>query len=454
MRIGRVVALTLAPGLLLGPSLANAATPATVKATIQIPIALLSASEDIAQIIPSGSSWLIVGNMDQTTIDSSPLLPTEPTKGESDGYVSMLDSKLALVWTHRFGTSHDDVATAIARDSAGVIWSVGVTTKERQPTPATSATTPATSASPTVAPATPSATSPADPMATLNPDGVVPVTLPAAAPIGDQLLIASFDAKGQLLSQNLVTIADGVALNPSALVPAKSGVYVVGTALNPETAASRGFYALIGADGTLGSVHWVGAKAVVLRSAALLGNGALALAGSIAERLKGRRAIGATDALIEVVNPDSGALLRAQRSGNTGAVRAWGSLVADRHGNLYATGLSLAGKTSEAVLTSFAPSLAVRYSLRLPSPLGQPLVLAAPRGASVAIALSNVRKTRRGIETYLLPVSGTGRALAPTYLLGKSAVGLLAAASGKGYLLANGTATGVTLSWFAPRSKK
>jgi hypothetical protein len=440
--------------LAIGLSLtsASAATPANIAPTLTLKVSLPSDLDDITQVISSGSSWLVVGNVDANTIATSPLFPNEVSKGESDGYVALLDPTLHLVWSHRFGTSHDDVATAIARDSAGVIWSAGVTTKETVSTPSASPT-PSPSATATMAPSPPPTLAPANPTPTLNPDGVLPVTTPSATPVADQLLISSWDNSGNLLNQSLHSIADGVAINPSALVPSKIGVYVIGTALDPQTGNSRGFYVLVAKDGSVGPVRWVGLTAVVLRSGTLLTNGFLVLAGSIAEALKGKPAIGSTDAFIEIVNPVSGAVVRTQRSGNKSVLRSWESINADRFGNLNAVGLSQIRKKSEVVITSFVPSLAVRFSVRLPNALGDQVSLAPPTGASAAFALASLRPGR-SFESYLVPISATGRIMTPAYLVGKTTGGLVTAATGKGYLLVSGDLGGLTLAWFATRSGK
>lgn len=443
MRVVKIVAVALA--LSLGVVSATAATPASVGPTRIAKIPLPSDYDDVTQIIGSGTSWLVLGNMDKNTIASSTLFSSEVSKGGSDGYVAMLDSGLHLVWSHRFGTSQDDVATAITRDRDGVIWSVGVTTKEAQPSPSPTPTpTPPSSPSPTPTPS----------VSTANPDGVLPVTQPSAPRTADQLIISAWSSSGELLSQSIHAIADGVAINPSAVVGGKTGIYVVGTAINASTSISRGFFLLVAKDGSTGPIHWVGSKSVTLRSAALLSNGSLLLAGSIAEPLKGKPAIGFLDAFLAVVNPATGAVLRTQRSGDKSAVRSWESVSVDRLGNLMATGASQVGSKSQVVATSFGSTGTVKFSLRLAGPLGTQVALAAPGGASALIAVSAVRPGRKGSEAYLAPIGANGKLLSPTYLAGKAGAGLLAAAFGSGYLLAMNDAAGLTLAWFAPRSGK
>lgn len=431
MRVVGVVIATLVFGY--GTGSATAAAPANIGPTLTTRISLPSDYDDIAQIVASGSSWLVVGNVEKSTIADSKLFPNEVSKGESDGYVAMLDPALQLVWSHRFGTVHDDVATAIARDREGIIWSVGVTTKEVQPVPSTSST---------LAPATP--------VPSINPDGVLPVISPSPPAVADQLLVSSWSSSGQLLSQNLHVIADGVAINPTAAVVGKRGIYIVGSAVDALAGTSRGFYLLVAKDGSTGPVHWLGSKSVVLRAAALLSNGSLVVAGSIAEALKGRPAIGLVDAFVAVVNPVTGGILRTQRSGNKSATRSWESMSLDRVGNVMAAGLSRAGSKSETVSTSFSPKGAVRFSLRLANPLGTQIALPAPSGAFAAIAVATSSPGR----AYLALFSANGRPIAPTYLAGKPGTGLVAASSGKGFLLATGDAGGLTLAWFAPRSGK
>lgn len=434
MRVVKIVTATLVLGL--GAVSASATTPATVMPTQSVKVSLPSDYDDVAQVIGSGTSWLVVGNIEKNTIVDSALFPNEVTMGGSDGYLALLDPALHLVWSHRFGTSNDDVATAIARDQDGIIWTVGVTTKE-QPT-----TTP-----------TPSATSTTMPMPTLNPDGVVPVVPFSASEVADQLVISSWNNAGQLLTQNLLAIAPGVALDPSAAVVGKSGIYVVGTGVDAAAGTSRGFYLLVSKDGSIGPVHWLGSKAVILRTAAVLSNGSLMVAGSIAETLKGRPAIGLVDAFIAVVNPITAAVLRTQRSGNISATRSWESVSVDRLGNALAVGSSL-GSKSEVVATSFSPSGVVKFSLRLAKPLGTQVAMPAPTGAFAAIAVATTHPGKSSTDAYLAPIDVNGRLLSPTYLVGRAGNGLLAAAAGKGRLLISSNQGAVTLALFAPRSGK
>lgn len=441
MQVGRRVVATVL--LCLVASSAYGATPANVRPARTLKIVLPSDFDDVSKLIGSGTSWLVVGNVDSTAIVSSPLFPTEATKGGSDGYIAMLDSSLNLSWSHRFGTAHDDVATAIAQDPAGTIWTVGVTSKEAVPTPSPTPTA-------TMAPSPPPTMSPATPIPTANPDGVQPVPLPTAPTVADQLLISSWSSSGQLLTQSLTAIKSGVAIDPTAAIASKNGIYVVGTAVDASAGTSRGFFLLVSPDGSIGPTHWLGSSSVVIRAGALLGNGSLVLAGSISEPLTGKPAIGTVDALVAIVNPGNGAVLRTIRSGNKAAIRSWESIGVDRAGNLTATGSSRVGGRSELVATSFTPTGTVRFSIRIPDPVGTQISLPAPTGAAAAIAVASGRPG----QAYLRPLSATGLSIAPTYLVGKATTGLLAGAYGKGYLLATGDPGILSLAWFAPRGGK
>ncbi len=444
MRVIKLAVATLVLGLLGG--VANGATPSTIRPNLISTVSLPSASDDITQIIGSGNSWLVVGNVEKSAIPTSELFPSEVSLGDTDGYIAMLDPVLHLIWSHRFGTSLADVATSIALGGDGLIWTVGVTTKE----------VPAVPSSPPIAPITPSPPplTPTTPIPTVNPDGVVPLATSTPPAVADQLLISSWSKTGQLLSQSLNLIADGISINPTAVVPDKSGVYVVGTGVDPSAGTSRGFYVHITRDGLLGPTRWIGTKAVVLRTAALLSNGSLAVAGSISETLKGKPSIGLVDALVVVVNPISGAVLRTLRSGFPSAFRSWESLSVDRFGNLVAIGPSRLGVKNEVVATSFSSSGAVKFSLHFANPVGTQASLLPPTGNSAFFALSSIRPGRGGREAFLAPLDSRGRVLSPTYLAGKAGTGLLAAARGHGYLLAVGDVSELTLSWFAPRSGK
>lgn len=430
--------LSLSSAIALFAGSAVAATPATIRPTITSAIPLPNSDDDIAQITSAGSSWVIIGNVEKQTIPASPLLPIEPSLGGSDGYLALLDSSLHLVWSHRFGTPNDDIATAVVRDSTGVIWGVGVTTKPAEPNPTA-----------TLAPSSPPISTPAP---TVNPDGVLPVTAPAAPAIADQLLVSAWSSDGSLLHQYLQPVAVGVSLLPTSVLADKYGIYVVGTAVDANAATSRGFYLHVDRDGTFGSVRWLGSEDVKLSSAVLLSRGSLVVAGSIAENLKGRPAIGLADAYLAILNPATGAVLRTVRTGKKGATASWESVTADRAGNIFVVGSSQIGRKSEAVATAFNAAGGIRFSRTFASPLGSQLALAPPKGAFAAIALTNSGK--RGTESYLLPLSTGGVPLAPVRIAYRGGSGLLAGADGAGHLLATGTGTGVTLAWFSARVGK
>jgi len=436
MRVVKIMAATLALGLgAVSAISASATTPAAILATKKITVPLSNEYNDVVQVAASGTSWLIVGNLDKDTVTGSTLFPSEASIGGTDGYLTMLDSSLNPVWTHRFGTANDDVATALTRDSAGVIWTVGVSTKQVEPTPVSSPTQ-----SPAVIP-------------TFNPDGVATVSPTVAPAVADQLLVSSWNSAGQLLTQSVQTIASGVALNPTSAVVGNSGIYVVGTAVNATTGISQGFYVLVAKDGSIGSVHWLGVKAVVLRSAAVLSNGTLMVAGSIAETLKGRLAIGPVDGFIAVVNPISGAIIRTQRSGNKSVARSWESISVDRQGYALAVGPAI-GSKSEVVASSFTSTGAVKFTLRLANPVGTQLAVSPPTGAFAALAVAANRPGKSSIEAFLTPIATNGRLLRPTYLVGLASSGLMAGAVGTGYLLVSGNPGMLTVAWFTPRSEK
>jgi len=439
------VSATLMLSLLTGSAVA--ATPATIRPTITSAIPLPSADDDIAQITSAGSSWIVVGNVEKGTISASPLFPSESSLGGSDGYLTLLDSSLRLVWSHRFGTANDDVATAVARDSSGVIWGVGVTSKPAQLSPTATPTPTAT-----LAPSPPPTLAPATPTPTVNPDGVQPITAPPAPPIADQLLISAWSSDGLLLHQYLQPIAAGVSILPTSVLADKYGIYVIGTAVDANATTSRGFYLHVNRDGTFGSVRWLGTKDVKLSSAAVLSSGSLVVVGSIAETLRGRPAIGLADAYVAILNPATGAVLRTQRSGKRGATTAWESVTADRSGNVFVVGSSLIGKRSEAIATSFNAGGGIKFSRTFASPLGAQLAITPPKGAFAAIALANSRKG--AVESYLLPLSASGAPLTPLRIAARGGSGLLAGAGGAGHLLATGTGAGVALAWFSPRVGK
>ena len=448
MRVVKLAIVTLVLGFLGG--VANGATPATIRPNLISTIALPSDSDDITQIIGAGNSWLVVGNVERSTISTSTLFPSEASLGDTDGYIAMLDPALHLLWSHRFGTSQPDVATAIAIAGDGQIWTVGVTTREVPAVPGTPPTA-------TIVPSPTPTLSTATPIPTFNPDGVVPVGTFTTPVVADQLLISSWSNTGQLLTQSLNLIAAGISINPTTLVPDKTGIYVVGTAVDPSAGTSRGFYVHIAKEGTLGPIRWVGSKSVVLRTATLLSNGSLAVAGSIGETLKGKPSIGLVDALLVVVNPTSGAILRTVRSGYPSAFRSWESLSVDRVGNLTTIGPSRVGAKNEVVATSFSSSGAVKFSLHFDNPVGTQISLSSATGSSAFVALSSTFKRlpgRSGRAAFLAPLDLRGRILSPVYLAGQAGTGLMAAAHGRGYLLAVGDVSGITLSWFAPRSGK
>ena len=112
-RIALVVAL-----FSLAPAMGSAEAATSLSKTLTVGV-----DDDASFVVASKSGWIVGG----TTFESSEssTVFTEKPMGGSDIWVTQLDASLNSLWSHRVGSSKNDIAGGITLDVNGNIWIIG-----------------------------------------------------------------------------------------------------------------------------------------------------------------------------------------------------------------------------------------------------------------------------------------------------------------------------------------
>ena len=349
--------------------IASSAFPAEAASSLSKTLTL-GVDDDASIALASKSGWIIGG----TTFESSESSTVFPEKaiGGSDIWVTQLDASLNPLWSHRMGTTRDDLAGRATLDLTGNIWIVG--TSQLETNTATQAVMTA-SPPPSMGPATGPATAPV----TVNPDGVSLTSPLVAAPAAlSQLTIQGLRNDGSLLLKNSINFGEKYSVLPTGVVSDTAGLWIAGTVLTLETKASRGFYLYCDFALQCKAPIYLGKSATSIRTVSL-NAGNLVLAGSTNDLWKGKPAIGKVDALALFINSKSGVITQIQRSGNSGTRRSWESS-ALISGEAVLAGTVDSGKKLEIVTTTFTKTGTVASTGRW---LGASRLALCPRNAGV-----------------------------------------------------------------------
>jgi len=365
-RIALVVAL-----FSLAPAMGSAEAATSLSKTLTVGV-----DDDASFVVESKSGWIVGG----TTFESSEssTVFTEKPMGGSDIWVTQLDASLNSLWSHRVGSSKNDIAGGVTLDVNGNIWIIGTSQID---TSTASPVVMTTLPPPSLGPTTAQGIAPI----TVNPDGVSLTSPLVAAPSPlNQLTIQGLRSDGSALLKSSINFGEKYSILPTGVVSDVSGLWIAGTILTLESKSSRGFYLYCDFALQCKAPIFLGKSATSIRTLAL-NSGVLLVAGSTNDPWKGKPAIGKVDALALVINAKSGAITQTQRSGNTGTRRSWESS-AIVNGEALLAGTVDYGKKMEIVTTTFAKAGAVSSTGRW---LGAPRVALAPRGSgSLALAFS------------------------------------------------------------------
>ena len=112
-RIALVVAL-----FSLAPSFGSAEAASAPSKTITVGV-----DDDASFVVASRNGWIMGGTTFESS-ESSTVFAEKPMGG-SDIWITQLDTSLNSLWSHRVGTSKDDIAGGVTLDVNGNIWIVG-----------------------------------------------------------------------------------------------------------------------------------------------------------------------------------------------------------------------------------------------------------------------------------------------------------------------------------------
>jgi hypothetical protein len=345
-----LIALTI---LVTGLATSSVAAPSIGAPAGFVRFSLGGAEYEYADAVATSTGWLLVG----TALQDGQTTPTP--------LITSLDATGKTLWQTRLEAGAGLVGTATP---TGAIWVAGVT----QPTPVDAASTPTTS--PTQEPVV-------DPA--LDPDGVGLIDPLPEGRVTNQLLLHRLDANGQLEMQITAALPEGWVGQPTALLPWKEGVLVVGTAIRTDVGGRAGFVISANSDGAA-PAQLLGGTSTLFTSAVVAANGTVLIAGSSSETLLGKVPLGAQDALVATFNGTK--FSRILRSG--GGVRVWNSIITGASGTFSTAGSATASGRTDAVLSNYSLSGGARWSKRYPGSIPGEEQRLARVGTSLRLTLA------------------------------------------------------------------
>lgn len=328
-RILAVVALTLSFAT------SSAAAPTVGAPTGYTRFSLGGAEFEFADVVASPTGWILVG----TSMEQDVIAPQ----------VTSIDLDGKTLWQKRLASGN---ALATAVTPTGSIW---IATIDRSLP--TSEPTPIPTSSPT---STPTSTESSSIPNVLDPDGVGAVDALPEGRFTTDVVLQLLDPSGQELASVVAPLTDGWVGQPTALIPWKDGVLVVGTAVHRERGVRTGYVQPVVA-GSASLPLYLGSTTTTFTAAVQSGNVVL-VAGSSSETLLGKASIGAQDAIVATYNGSR--FTRVIRS--SGGQRMWSSIATSGTSGYTTAGWSVAAGKSEAVVSSYTATGAVRWTKRYP----------------------------------------------------------------------------------------
>lgn len=236
MRV-RTLSIALIGCVIVGSSSAASAAikPVKVIAVKPLKIATLAGAsgDDISAALLTNAAIVLVGTVE----GNGGGWVTTPTLGGTDGFITDLDLSGTHLWDLRLGTTGDEIATDVAKDSLGSFWVLGA---------ANSLTSPSASPAPSTTP--------------LNPDGIS-IDPTTAANLGlTQLTVWKVSRAGQLLAT--YSLLAPAVINPQHIRFDGSANFTI-TGQIAAGASTKNFSLSLDASGSFGTI--VQSKLVVTK---------------------------------------------------------------------------------------------------------------------------------------------------------------------------------------------
>jgi hypothetical protein len=322
--------------LVTGLATSSVAAPSVGAPAGFVRFSLGGAEYEYADALATGSGWVLVG----TSVLEGETTPTP--------IVTSLDASGKTLWQTRLGAETGLAAAGLVGTvtQAGSIWVAGVAL----PPPVEPTSTP--TASPTGEPVL-------DPA--LDPDGVGLLDPLPEGRVASELVVHRLDSNGQPEARISGVLPGGWVGQPTALLPWKDGVLIVGTAIRTDLGGRAGFVMSVSGDAAEPALL-LGGTSTVFTSAVAAANGTVLIAGSSSETLLGKVPLGAQDALVATFNGSK--FSRILRSG--GGTRIWNSISTGASGTFSTAGSATASGRTDAVLSNYTASGSARWSKRYP----------------------------------------------------------------------------------------
>ena len=286
----------------------------------------------------SSSTEAIVAN-------SKAIFTYENIAGQSaDIKVRAFDFTGSEIWSKTVDSGSDELATAMAVDSQGMLWLVGNIA---------------------IAPLLESVTATTG---ALNPDGIeIENTQPLRADMKN-ISVWQISATGEIISQSsIATVALIDAISVSS-----SGLSILASRDNEP-------FLITLAQGKFSKELKIGTAKTKLSAVTRSGDGTTYLFGSSSETLGGKKLVGRTDGILIKV-AKTGSLASVVRSSVPKGIRDWQSTTS----SLFVTGSVKSGTTVESAITKFNSSFAPTWTTRIAS-TGRTLAASGAAGSFYAI---------------------------------------------------------------------
>jgi len=286
----------------------------------------------------SSSAEVIVAN-------SKAIFTFENIVGQSaDIKVSAFDFTGTEIWSKTVDSGLDELATAMAIDSQGVLWLVGNIAVAPQPETATATT------------------------AVLNPDGVEVENIQPLRPDMNNISVWQISATGEVIGQSsIATLALIDAISVSS-----SGLSILASRDNEP-------FLITLSQGKFSKELKIGTAKTKLGAITRSSDGITYLFGSSSETLGGKKLLGRVDGILIKI-AKTGSIISVVRSSAPKATRDWQSTT----GSLFVTGSVKSGTTVESAITKFNSSFVPSWSTRISS-TGRTLASSGANGSFYAI---------------------------------------------------------------------
>lgn len=262
----------------------------------------------------------------------------------ADIKIRALDFTGTQIWSKTIDSGVDEVATAMAVDSAGTLWLVGNIAMAQQSESATAATE------------------------ALNPDAIEVENIQPLRPDMKNISVWQISATGEVISQSsieMVALIDAISVS-------SSGLSILASRENEA-------FLITLTQGKFSKELKIGTAKTKLNAIARSNDGTTYIFGSSSETLGGKKSVGRVDGILIKITK-TGSVMSVVRSSAPKAIRDWQSTTS----SLFVTGSVKSGTTVESAITKFNSSFIPIWTTRIYS-TGRTMAASGASGSFYAI---------------------------------------------------------------------